>query len=162
MCVLTIQHPGWAPHNFTNLRIRWDIALLFSRSIQIFSWYLLFVIVTTKNSALYHRYHRKERSNLVLKMNCPKLVVCMVLHRCCCVALKNGKHCEFSAVASGLQSEPWTLAKDDKGCHKGSGNRKIGVKITAHFRRQKSDLSLFQYETLSNAILFFNNKNPLS
>lgn len=57
MCVLTIQHPVWAPHNFTNLRIRQDVALFFSRSIQIFSWYLLFVTATTKNSALYHRYH---------------------------------------------------------------------------------------------------------
>ena len=41
----------------------------------------------------------------------------------------------------GFQStvwEPCTLAKDDKGCRQGSGNRKIGVTIKALFREKKS------------------------
>lgn len=38
----------------------------------------------------------------------------------------------------GAVWEPRALGKDHKGCHQGSGNRKIGVRIKAYFRGKAS------------------------
>lgn len=41
-------------------------------------------------------------------------------------------------MTSGLQGEPWALAKDDKGWYSDNGNRKIGSENYSILQRKKS------------------------